>query len=415
MISGRKFAVGVCLLVGCSSSGSGAGSGAANGGSSGNGAGGGATSGGATSGGGGSSAVGGSPGHAGGPSVMPPYISDPSASFPSQLTLAGGYLYWLSGTHQIARAPADASQPAAVIFTHAGTSRSIVAIGGIAVGADALYFTDEGDGAATERGVYQLALDGSGTPTKLTDGAQPAAIALDGDTLCFTDGSDLRQVKTNGQSAITLLHGGVDYRTGLLVSQGFVYFPAAFGADAQDLYRLPLGMADPAAAGSSGGSGGSASGGASGVSGASGTSGAGGASGTAGAGGAANNGAQKVSTVPGRYDILLASRVDNGDIYWGVEETIYKWSGSAGGASSVAVVTDPLDEQATAPPHSVLVPFDGTLYWVGGDEITSSTIFEQALPNGTRTVVAPVSASSLALDTQYVYAGVSNGINRYAH
>lgn len=124
--------------------------------------------------------------------MVPPYISDPNASFTSQLTLAGGYLYWLSGTHQIARAPADGSQPAAVIFTHAGTSQSVVAIGGFAVSAEALYFTDEGDDAATERGVYQLALDGSGMPSKLTDGAQPAAIALDGDTLCFTDGSDLR-------------------------------------------------------------------------------------------------------------------------------------------------------------------------------------------------------------------------------
>jgi hypothetical protein len=189
----------------------------------------------------------------------------------------------------------------------------------------------------------------------------------------------------------------------LVVSQGFVYFQAAFGAEAQDVYRLPLGVADPSASGAVAGAGGTAAGGAGG------TAAGGAAAGGAAAGGALHNGAEKVSAVPGRYDILLAPRADKNDIYWGVEETIYKWGGGSGGASAVAVVTDSLDVQNTAPPHGVLVPFDGTLYWVGG----GGTIFKQQLPSGKRTAVASASANSIALDGNYLYAAVNKAIARY--
>jgi hypothetical protein len=332
--------------------------------------------------------------------TTPPLVSDPNGNFPSRLQLSAGYLYWLSGTHQLVRAAVDGTQ-VKTLFTHAGSDESIIAIGDFAVDAQSIYFTDEGDGAATDRGVYALPLDGSSAPVKLVSGSQPAHLALDGDTLCFVDGSDLRQVKTSGDSALVLLHGGLDYRTTLIVSQGFVYFPTAFGADAQDLYRLPLGVPDPEAAPSAGGTGGGI--------GAGGAAAGGASAGASGAGGGTHNGAQKISAVPGRYEILLASRADHDNIYWGVEETIYEWTGSSGGASSVAVVTDPLNEQDTSPPHDVLVPFDGTLFWVGGE----SYIYQQQLPSGMRTVVAPVATNSIALDSSYVYAPVSRGIARY--
>ena len=402
MTGGRRLLLGVCVLVGCSSGGSSDANHAA-GGSGGSG-------GTATVGVGGSSgaaAAGGSVGVAGGVTATPPLVSDPNGNFPSRLQVSAGYLYWLSGTHRIVRAAVDGTQ-AKTIFTHAGSNEQIIAIGGFAVDATSLYFTDEGDGAATDRGVYKIALDGSGMTTMLTPATQPAGLALDGDTLCFEDGGDLRQVKTSGDSPLTLLHGGLDYRTVLVVSQGFVYFQAAFGADAQDVYRLPLGVADPSASGAAAGAGGTAAG-AGGASGATAGGAAGGGASGAAAGGAAHNGAQKISAVPGRYDILLAPRADNNDIYWGVEETIYKWAGGSGGASAVAVVTDSLDVQNTAPPHGVLVPFDGTLYWVGG----AGTIFKQQLPSGKRTAVASASANSIALDGTYLYAAVNKAIARF--
>ena len=80
----------------------------------------------------------------------------------------------------------------------------------------------------------------------------------------------------------------------------------------------------------------------------------------------------------------------------------------------MAVVTDPMQEQSTAPPHSVLVPFDGTLYWVGGSSLGGYSVFKQQLPSGARSVVVPAATNSVALDDTYLYAAVGTGINRYA-
>jgi hypothetical protein len=76
----------------------------------------------------------------------------------------------------------------------------------------------------------------------------------------------------------------------------------------------------------------------------------------------------------------------------------------------VAVTTDPLQPDTTAPPTNVLIPMDGTLYWVGG----TGTIFKQTLPDGQRTMVAYKRANSLAFDATYAYAASGTGVFRYS-
>jgi len=410
-IRGGVLLLGLWFMLGCSSSGGGGGGSAGGAGSS-------ASAG--ASGSADSSVVGGSsgaltsagaPGHAGAtasagaPAGDPPFISDPDNAYTSAIQVAGGYVYWLSGTHKLARAAVDGSG-AKFVFSHAQKDANTIAIGGFALDADNIYFTDSGDGAAGTRGVYKIALDGSGTPSKLADGTNPFGIAIDGDTLCFTDGADLRQVKTTGGEVTTLVRGAVDYRTKLVISKNYVYFPSDFegAASAEDLYRWPLGVAAPpdgsaGAGGSSAGAGGSSAG-------------TGGSS--AGAGGSSapmGSSPQKISTVSGTAEILLATRTDAESVYWVAGGSAYKWSDSANAASEVAVVTEP----NISPPRYVLLAYDNTLYWVGSATSifsSSGAIYSQRLPSGTRTTVSTLQPDSLAADDKYLYGTVGKGIAR---
>lgn len=320
-------------------------------------------------------------------------------------------MYWLSGTHKLARAAVDGSG-AKFVFSHSQKDANTIAIGGFALDADNIYFTDSGDGAMGTRGVYKIALDGSGTPTKLADGTNPFGITIDGDTLCFTDGGDLRQMKTTGGEVTTLVRGAVDYRTKLVILKDYVYFPSDFGTGSvEDLYRWPLGVAAPpdgsgGAGGSSAGAGGSSAGASGSAAGADGSS--------AGAGGtsaAVGSTPQKISTVSGTGEILLATRTDADAVYWVAAGSAFKWSDQANAASEVGIVTEP----GVSPPRYVLLPVDNTLYWVGAETSIFSdagAIYSRKLPSGTVTTVSTQQPGSLAADDKYLYGTVGKGISR---
>jgi len=308
-------------------------------------------------------------------------VSDPAAGITAGLVLDAGYLYWRSGTHAIARAT-TAGTGAEVLFTRPGDEASTVAIGGIAVANGYVYFTDTGERDRVTVGVYKLPITG-GTATKVADGMQPYNIATQGDEICFTDNTDLKHVTTAGGPVTTLVTGAVSYRSELMMSGGYCYFPATLGASAEDLYRVPLPVAE---------------------------GGEGGAPGAAGAGGGEST-PERVSVVSGRAEILLAPQVDQGYVYWGAGDSIYRWTpGAAGDPMAVGDVYDPLRPMDTSPPRSVLFPKDGTLYWVGGQ----STLFQQMLPDGEREVLSVRGASSIVVDAAYVYGTAGANITRYA-
>jgi hypothetical protein len=356
----------------------------------------------------------GAPANAGAPASEPPLVSDPDGGFTSAVQVAGGYLYWLSGTHKLARAAVDGSG-AKIVFSHAQKDANTVAIGGFALDADNIYFIDSGDGDPGTRGVYKIAVDGSDAPSKLADATNPMGIALDGDTLCFTDGSDLRQVKISGGEVTTLVREAVGYRTKLVISKGYVYFPSALGGSAEDLYRWPLGVAAPpdASSGAGGSSAGSAGAGGSSTGAGGSSAGAGGSS--TGAGGSSTGAGtpQKISTVSGRSEVLLATRTDGGSVYWVAAYSIFKWSDEANAASEVAEVASPND----SPPRYVLLSVDGTLYWVGGGSFalgTSAATYSQRPPDAKR-AISELVPSSLAADANYLYGTVGKGIVRIPH
>jgi hypothetical protein len=322
-----------------------------------------------------------SAGTGGGAPVVPAFLSDPSGSSTTQLQLANGYLYWLSGTHRLARAAVDGSG-AATIFTHDGT-QAFITIGGVAVDAQNVYFTDTGaDGTKGKSGVYKMPLDGSAAPTKIAEAAIPGRLSLDGDTLCFVDGSELHQVKTDGSNPLTLLHAAAaSYRTRLLVSEGFLYFHSAIGSESEDVYRVPLNVADPSAAT---------------------------AAGDAGSGGPATV-PQKISIVTGNYEVLLATTADSKYVYWATVDSVFRWKDGDAAPTVAGVVVDQLQVSNTSAPRSALLGLGNFIYWVGGDGLN-----KQQIPDGKRTNLSSKQPDYIVADASYIYGTLGKDIVRVA-
>jgi hypothetical protein len=317
-------------------------------------------------------------------------VSDPAGERVSQLQMGSGFLYWVGGTHRIARVAIDGTG-ATTLHTQPGTSSSTIAIGGIAIDNTNLYFTHAGDGNNADRGVYKIPLDGAAAPLRLAQASNPFAIAVDGDDICFTNGADVGRVSKSGGAVTTLVRDAVSYRTRLVVHRGHLFFAAGLESMAEELYRLPVTASLPPLV----------------------DAGAGDAQDDAGPRDAAEAGAmlEKISVVPGRYTMLLSPRVDGDFVYWGASDSVYRWSeGTA--AVAVAVVQDPLNPMNTSPPSEVLYPFDGTIYWVS-TWATSGTIYKQSVPNGTRTTIANFAAASIVADNAYLYAATGSYIVRY--
>ena len=303
-------------------------------------------------------------------------VADPNGETPRGLQINGEYLYWLSGNSKIARARVDGTG-ATTIYTYDTKDSYVVELGAIAVDDSHVYYTYSGSTSA-DRGLYMLPLDGSAAPTKVVSATSPYGVALEGSDMCFEDSGDVRCLTKQSNTAMTVMHGGVDYRTNLLVHGGYVYFPAAASStDAEQLYRAKV---DKAVVGDAG-----------------------------------LAAAEQISVDPGRMEILLSPVVDGDYIYWTTSaETVYRWSSSGGTAAAVATIAIATEIQTAPPPHDVLYVTGGTIYWVSSGMMSGSTVYKQAVTNGTRTVVAGGGVTAMVANTAYLFGTSSQGILRYA-
>jgi hypothetical protein len=297
-------------------------------------------------------------------------VSDPEGDYANQLGVSAGYLYWIGGTKRIVRAP-TAGGAATTLFVHPSQDSFTVEIGGMVVDDTAVYFTDPGD--MGQRGLYKMPLDGSTPPALVVEGVASDAIADDGDDLCFVDGDAIRYVKKSGGAATTLVRGIAGYRTQIAVSAGFVYFQAALEGLAEEVYRIPLTAVapDPDAGSDAGGP-----------------------------------QPEKVSVVPGRYTLTLYRHVDQGFVYWGALDSIFRAS-----ATSAATEIIPGTNEFNTSPPDTLYAHQGVVYWV---KYSASGISQQAVPDGMLSMVpyAPAVGALVADDTS-LYGAAGPDIHKF--
>lgn len=312
-----------------------------------------------------------------GPDSKTSYLTDPTGGRITSLEIQGRSLYWISGTHRIMKASLD-DATVRTLYTATGKDTGYIAIADIAVDGSNVYYAYDGDGDYANRGVYQLPAEG-GSPVKLAASPNPNvtypdAIAVSGDDICYSESSTIKHVKTSGGAVTTMISGrGDPYDKRLLLKQGHVYFTLAAGSMGRDeVYRWPVGK--PAAATVDGG--------------------------TSADGGVAA-GPEKVSIVPGNYNILFGNRIDQGYLYWAVNDTVYRTDG-VGAATEVFTAGTPLRPSDTGI-GNCLFPYDGVVYWG-----ISSQLYKQPVGvAGNGTVVANVNPSDMVADESYFY--LTNG------
>jgi hypothetical protein len=295
-------------------------------------------------------------------------VSDPEGQGARDLQLVAGYLYWRGGTDRIVRAPTTGGG-AKTLFTHAQGSSIVNQIWGLVVDEASIYFTD--DGNMGQRGLYKMPSDGSMPPAIVAEGRAPYAIAADADDVCFVDGDAIRCSKKSDGTTTTVARGVASYMTNLAVDHGFVYFQAALESMADEVYRLPVtAVAPDPDAGSD-------------------------------AGGPAP---EKVSIVPGRYVIGLSSHVENGFIYWGTLDRVYRAS-----ATSPATEVIPAASDTSSSSPDALYAFGNAVYWI--DTFPPGSVTQLSLLDGSRMpLYAAGGATSLAVDDQYLYAANESDI-----
>jgi hypothetical protein len=299
---------------------------------------------------------------------IPVLVSDPQGEGVHDLQRVGDYLYWGGGLNRIVRAP-TAGGAATTLFTHPQMEMDIFQIDHIAVDETGIYFTDYGD--VGTRGLYTMPLDGSAAPTLLAAGRSPTSIASDADDVCFTDGDAIRCFNKSSTSTTTVARGVANFETRLAVDRGLVYFQSPLESMADEVYRFPVTTVapDPDAGSDAGGT-----------------------------------PPEKVSIVPGRYVIGLSSHVDNGFIYWGTLDRVYRAS-----ATTPATEVIPAASDTSSSSPDALYAFGDLVYWV--DTFPPGSVTRMSLKDGTRTDVYQAGgAFSLAADDQYLYAAKGSNI-----
>ena len=314
------------------------------------------------------------------------YLSDPSGKGISRLHIEGRNLYWISGYHRLMKASLD-DQKISTLYTTPGTDSSTIALADFATDSENAYLAYDGDKDYANRGVHKLPLDGSAAPIVLARSPNPNvtypnSVVVSGDSVCYSEASAIRQVKTSGGDITTMVQNrGTPNDQRLLIQDAYVYFTMAFGATARDeLYRWPIGA--PAPAPVDGGGAGGVDGGVD--------------------GGGSSVTPEKVSLVPGNYSILLGRRVDRGYLYWAVENVVYRTDGKS---PAVEVLTggSPLQPSDTGVGYC-LFPFEGVLYWGHGTFSGSDRLFKQTVGvAGNGTVIANFGPNDMVADADYLY------------
>jgi hypothetical protein len=320
------------------------------------------------------------------------YLSDPKGGIITRLQVQGRNLYWISGYHRIVKASLD-DRTITTLYAAPGTSDGTVAIADFATDGTNAYIAYDGDKDYANRGVYQLPLDGSAAPNQLTSSPNPNVtypntVAVSGDDVCYSELSAIRHVKTSGGNVTTMVQDrGSPYDGRLLVKDGYVYFTMAIGGSLarDDVYRWPIGV--PAPAGVDGGSpGGTDAGG-------------------------PTAAPEKVSLVPGNYTILLGRRIDQGFVYWSVQDTVYRTDGSSP-ATEVFTGGSPLQPSDTGIGYCVF-PFEGAVYWGHGTFGGTERLFKQEVGvAGNGTLVASIGASDMVADSDYLYVASGSDVWR---
>jgi hypothetical protein len=325
------------------------------------------------------------------PDAATGYLSDPNAGVITRLQLQGRNLYWISDYHRIVKGSLD-NMTVTTLYTASGTSSGTIAIMDFATDSANAYIAYAGDKDYANRGVYQLVLDGSGAPNRLTSSPNPnvtypESVTVSGDDICYSESSTLRHVKTSGGTVTTMVENrGSPYDRRMLIKDGYVYFTLSSVVTARDdVYRWPVGVPAPATVdgGSSGGA-------------------------DAAAAGAI---LEKVSLVSGNYSILLGRRLDRGFLYWSVQDAVYRTDGVSP-AKEVFTGGDPLLPSDTGIGYC-LFPFEGVVYWGHGTFGGTEKLFKQAVDvAGNGTVVTNLGASDMVADSNYLYVASGSSIWR---
>jgi hypothetical protein len=115
---------------------------------------------------------------------------------------------------------------------------------------------------------------------------------------------------------------------------------------------------------------------------------------------------EKVSLVPGNMSIQIGKRLDQGFLYWGVFNTVYRTDGNSP-ATEVFTAGTLLQPSETGL-GGYLLPYDGTMFWS-----RAGKMFKQAIgAAGNGTAFANVSAGDMVADANYLYVVTSAGIAR---
>ncbi len=305
------------------------------------------------------------------------YLTDPNGYRISSLQIRGRYLYWISGTHQIVKASLD-DKTVTSLFTASGKEEQYIAIEDLAVDETHIYYAYAGDHDYDNRGIYKMAIDGT-NPTKLAASPNPnvtfpEAIVVSGEDVCYSEASSIKHVKSSGGPVTTMIaERGNPYDKRIMVKQGYLYFTMAV-ASRDDLYRWPIAQASPEA-----GDGGALT-----VD-----------------GGSTGALPEKISLIPGNYTIRLGQRIDQGFVYWSVQDTVYRSDGESP-AKEVFTAGTLLRPTETGI-DNCLFPYEGTMYWGIASRIDKQVMSEA----GTGAPFASVRPGDMVADgsTLYVASG----------
>lgn len=316
----------------------------------------------------------------------PPFLADPGSGVIEHLQIQGTNLYWIGGYHRIVKASLDGTA-ATTLYAAPLHDSYTVAIADIALDDSNVYYTYDGDGDYANRGVFQLPLVGASAPIKLTSTQNPnvtipGAITVAGDDIYYSESSTILHVKTSGGAVTTVVQDrGSPNDSTLVIMKGYLYFTMLVGTSGRDdVYRLPVGVAAPVAVDA----------------------------GAADGGGAAIA-PEKVSLVPGNYSIQLGQRVDQGFLYWGVFNTVYRTDGNAP-AAEMFTAGSSLQPTETGL-GGCLLPYDGIMYWNRAGRMFRQTIGVA----GNGTAFANVEAGDMVADANYLYLASGSTITRLAH
>ena len=315
-----------------------------------------------------------------------PFLADPGSGVITGLQIQETDLYWIGGYHRIVKAASDGTA-ATTLYTAPGKNTGYVAIEGIALDDSNVYFTYAGDGDYANRGVYKLPLAGASTPIKLTSTQNPNvtipdAIAVSGADIYYSESSAILHVKTSGGTVTTMVQDrGNPNDSRLVIKQGYLYFTMLVGSSGRDdVYRLPLGAATsvPMDAGSADG-------------------------------GESPMAPEKVSLVPGNYSIQLGQRLDQGFLYWGVFNTVYRTDGNSP-AAEVFTAGSSLQPTETGL-GGCLLPYDGIMYWSRAGRLFKQTVGVA----GNGTAFANGGTGDMVADANFLYLASGATITRLAH